>query len=588
MCAQQKADRPMESARPGPLEPRARLASIPSGALFGKYEVMRLIGSGGMANVYEAVHVAMKKRVALKVLREEMLAIEWASERFVREGEAAARIQHANVVDIFDVGTHGGLPYLVMERLEGGSLADLLDRERRLDIQPLLQIILPVCAGVAAGHDRGVIHRDLKPENIFLSTDGRRRTVPKVLDFGVSRVLSDPTERLTVDTSVLGTPYYMSPEQARGERTIDARTDQYSLGIVIYEAVVGRLPRDNPSILKVIHEVASGSFPPPRTHRPDLPVEFEAVILKAMSREPRDRFESIRAMGAAFLPFASLRTREYWTPEFNASSTITPFPQRRTDAPMMCTPGIESINPSLPAIEPAYGAGGPPAHPVAADEQPTIRIAPSQAPPAPTVVPLDEAPRKTSRPLSVAVAMLCVTVAVGGALAWRSTRAPVAAPAASAPEAATFEVTLRVVPDSARIELDGKPLASSELPLALRADGTMRTIVVTAPGFETQVLSFRDAAPPALVELRPSPRSETAAPPAKAAVAPSPRRVPGPMPGRRPPQAEHPGAPATAGAPSAAPADATGKGADWPKAPGTDNRNPWGGASRAAGGGASK
>jgi eukaryotic-like serine/threonine-protein kinase len=575
----------MESARPGPLEPRGRMASIPSGALFGKYEVVRLIGSGGMANVYEAVHVAMKKRVALKVLREEMLAIEWASERFVREGEAAARIQHPNVVDIFDVGTHGGLPYLVMERLEGGSLADLLDRERRLDIQPLLQIILPVCAGVSAGHDRGVIHRDLKPENIFLSADGRRRTVPKVLDFGVSRVLNDPTERLTVDTSVLGTPYYMSPEQARGERTIDARTDQYSLGIVIYEAVVGRLPRDNPSILKVIHEVASGSFPPPRVHRPDLPPAFEAVILRAMSREPKDRFESIRAMAAAFLPFASLRTREYWTPEFTAASTITPFPQRRTDAPMMCTPGIESINPSLPAIEPAQGAPVPAAHPVAADEQPTIRIAPSQAPPAPTVVPLDHVPRRTPRTLSVAVvALLAAAVAIGGPMAWRLGR-PVAAPAASAPDARTFEVTLRVVPDSARIELDGNPLAPSALPLALPADGTMHTIRVTAPGFETQVVSFRDAAPPAHVELRPSPRQETPAPVETAVVAPPPRRVPGPMPGRRPTQAENPSAPATAGAPSAAPAEPSGKAADWPKAPGTDNRNPWGGASR---GGASK
>jgi serine/threonine-protein kinase len=564
MCAQQKAENLAAKAL-DESSAQSALGRVQPGALFGRYEVGALIGTGGMADVYEAVHVAMKKRVALKILREEVLYLAHSRERFVREGEAAARIQHPNVVDIFDVGTFAGLPYLVMERLEGESLADVLDREWRLEVQQLLQIVLPVCAGVAAGHDRGVIHRDLKPENIFLSTDGRRRTVPKVLDFGVSRVLTDLSERLTLDTSVLGTPYYMSPEQARGERTIDARTDQYSLGVIIYEAAVGRLPRDNPSVLKLIHEVACGGFQAPRVHNPDLSPEFEAVILRAMSDEPKDRYESIRALGAALLPFASLRAREYWGPEFAAPSMVTPMPQTRVDFGAIATPGIESINPSLPQIEPA-----------------NLDAPRPMAPSAPTWQPEPARPRRRLGLVTV-LALICAGVA-----AWRllprldggtvhEPQPPAAAPA----EQRTFEVSLRVVPSFARIELDGNLAGTGSLAVALPADGSMHTIRVVAADHETQVISFRDAPPPPEITLRAAPRDVAAAlpsaEPSPVVAAPASRRGSGSIPrhnasarGAAAPPA--PSASAVARSPAQQPAPAR---SAWPAAPTSDNRNPW-------------
>src|SRR5262249_43997968 len=157
-------------------------------------------------------------------------------------------------------GVFQGIPFLVMEYLEGQNLDDLLSLQGRLDIEPLTNIMLPVIAAVAAGHDQGVVHRDLKPGNMYLAKDLSGRMVPRVLDFGVSRLTGiSAAERLTLaDSSVLGTPHYMSPEQAQG-KSAEGPSDQYSLGVICYEAYTGRLPRDRPSLLELIQDVAHGS-----------------------------------------------------------------------------------------------------------------------------------------------------------------------------------------------------------------------------------------------------------------------------------------------------------------------------------------
>jgi eukaryotic-like serine/threonine-protein kinase len=290
---------------------------LEDGDRFGKYEIVRWIARGGMSEVYEAIHTGLKKPVALKVLRGEMAENAEARERFVAEGSNAALVRHPNVVDVSDVGIIDELPYLVMELLEGESLGTVYARAGRLPVSDVVDLLLPVAAAVGLAHEHGVIHRDLKPDNVFLQYEGRR-VIPKVLDFGASRVLHD--RRITMNVSVLGTPHYMSPEQARGEKATDARTDQYALGVMLYEGITGRLPRESNDPLELLHQVAYGPFRPP-SELGELPEGLEAVIMRAMAREPSQRYATMRDFALALVPFASDVAREYWSVELAFPST---------------------------------------------------------------------------------------------------------------------------------------------------------------------------------------------------------------------------------------------------------------------------
>jgi eukaryotic-like serine/threonine-protein kinase len=290
---------------------------LEDGDRFGKYEIVRWIARGGMSEVYEAIHTGLKKPVALKVLRGEMAENAEARERFVAEGSNAALVRHPNVVDVSDVGIIDELPYLVMELLEGEALGTVYARAGRLPVTDVVDLLLPVAAAVGLAHEHGVIHRDLKPDNVFLQYEGRR-VIPKVLDFGASRVLHD--RRITMNVSVLGTPHYMSPEQARGEKSTDARTDQYALGVMLYEGITGRLPRESNDPLELLHQVAYGPFRPP-SELGELPEGLEAVIVRALAREPSQRFATMRDFALALVPFASDVAREYWSVELAFPST---------------------------------------------------------------------------------------------------------------------------------------------------------------------------------------------------------------------------------------------------------------------------
>ncbi|MET0384747.1 MAG: serine/threonine-protein kinase, partial [Polyangiales bacterium] len=270
---------------------RRVVRALQDGLSFGQYQIVHLLAVGGMSEIYEAIHVGLEKRVALKVMRPDFAENAEARARFVSEGVHAARIRHTNVVDVSDVGDVDGLPFLVMERLIGEDLGVVYDRQKGLPIPDLIDILLPVAFAIAEGHAKGVVHRDLKPDNIFLHREGRR-VIPKVLDFGVSRVIS--AKRITLSASVFGTPHYMSPEQARGDTT-DERTDQYSLGVMLYEGATGKLPRDSANPLRLLHSVAYESFTPPSSHLP-LPDGLEDVIMRAMAHEPTQRFETMHEL----------------------------------------------------------------------------------------------------------------------------------------------------------------------------------------------------------------------------------------------------------------------------------------------------
>ncbi|MEZ4225976.1 MAG: serine/threonine-protein kinase [Polyangiaceae bacterium] len=300
---------------------------LPPGTTVGQYVIEKRIGAGGMGEVYQALHTGLNKRVAIKTLRSEHAHNEVVLGRFLREGQVASRIRHPNVVDITDVGVIGDTPCMVMEYMQGESLGDLLKREKKLRVSELVDWMLPVIAAVHAAHQQGVVHRDIKPANIFLAKAWSGEVTPKVLDFGISKVLEDPAEvTRSSGSSFLGSPHYASPELARGDQDLDAKSDQYALGVVLYEAATGARPFADKatSFMALMYAIAGGHFPPPTDHDPDLPPGFEVAVLRAMATRKEDRFPSVRELGAALLSFASPRALLLWEPVFGgANRSIT-------------------------------------------------------------------------------------------------------------------------------------------------------------------------------------------------------------------------------------------------------------------------
>jgi len=293
--------------------------------MFGRYAVVRRIGTGGMGAVYEATHVDLQKRVALKTLHPEFARDPTIRARFLQEGKAASRLRHPHVVDVSDFGVQGGNAYLVMEYLEGEGLDALLERDGAMAVERIAEVLLPICSAVSAAHREGIVHRDLKPENIFLARNALGQTLPKVLDFGISKI-DDPASGFarTGSSALLGTPYYMSPEQAQGANHVDARSDQYALGVIAYECATGRKPFEADALFVLLKRVVEGAAQPPRALRPDLPIPFEGLILRAMSVDPADRFPSVEALAGELVAFAGAPARTTWEPLLARTSAPAP------------------------------------------------------------------------------------------------------------------------------------------------------------------------------------------------------------------------------------------------------------------------
>ena len=280
-----------------------------------KYRIDARLGRGGMGVVFRATHLVSRKAVAVKwMLRS--TADGQAHRRLLREALAAGRIDHPNVVDVYDVGEEGSCAYLVMELLHGEALRGRLERGR-LESSEAIDLLLPALSGVSAAHRAGVIHRDLKPDNIFLCTgpDGSAREA-KVLDFGVSavtvQVTIDPT--LTDGATILGTPAYMSPEQLASAQDTDARTDVYAFGVILYEALTGQLPFVADSYSGLVLAVAHDPPKPPSELCPDIPPELERVILRALSKQRQDRPQSVDELHELLAPFGRAQQRTLTSP----------------------------------------------------------------------------------------------------------------------------------------------------------------------------------------------------------------------------------------------------------------------------------
>jgi len=259
-------------------------------ALAGRYTVERELGHGGTATVYLAQDLKLGRPVAIKVLRREIAAAVGA-ERFLREIEIAARLSHPHILTLHDSGEANGFLYYVMPYVEGESLRGRLDREPQLPVAEALRITRAVAEALTYAHGHGVVHRDVKPENILLSD-----ATVQVADFGIARAITAAGwESLTETGIAVGTPFYMSPEQAAGERLIDGRSDVYSLGCVVYEMLAGGPPFTGPSAQAIVARHALDPVPPLRTIRPELPAAVDQALGKALSKAPADRFPTVTA-----------------------------------------------------------------------------------------------------------------------------------------------------------------------------------------------------------------------------------------------------------------------------------------------------
>ena len=282
-------------------EANARVGST----IGGKYLLKSVLGVGGVGAVYAAENTWTQRPVALKLLHEDHARSTEVVERFMQEARLASQLRHPNIVDVLDMGREApdGAPFIVQELLHGNDLRALIDASGRLDVAAAVDIALPLMGALALAHRRGVVHRDIKPENVYLARDEAGEVTPKLIDFGISKIVTESrdTRNLTQAGTLVGTPNYMSPEQARGDAQIDGQTDVWSVGVLLYEMLSGAVPFDAPNqnvlMVKIITE-------PPRrieTFAPDLPATLATLVHRALARDRAERFEDMPAFIAALL-----------------------------------------------------------------------------------------------------------------------------------------------------------------------------------------------------------------------------------------------------------------------------------------------
>jgi len=274
--------------------------------LGGKYRLVRLLGAGGMGEVYEAQHELIGRRFAIKFLHPQLASNTEVVARFQREAQAAGGLENENIAAVVDAGTaDDGAPYLVMEYLDGEDLAHLLVRGGALPLSRAVFIMIQACRGLAAAHSRGIVHRDLKPENLYICRRNDGSDLVKVLDFGIAKLHTGrASTSLTQTGTTMGTPYYMSLEQARGAKEVDHRTDIYALGVILYEMLSGAKPHPGESYNAILYHVLTQEPAPLDSMRPDLPPSLSAIVQKTMAREPGDRYASVAELMEALIPLS--------------------------------------------------------------------------------------------------------------------------------------------------------------------------------------------------------------------------------------------------------------------------------------------
>jgi len=513
---------------PSPAAPHDRpLGAAPGDILGGRYELQRLLGVGGTGAVFEAKHTTIGRVVALKLLLPEIAANPTVARRFLQEAQTANAVRHRNIVEVIDFGDDHGRLFMVMEFLQGESLAATLKREAPMRPGAILALLDPIFAGLHFAHLQGVVHRDVKPQNIFIVHEPDGARVPKLLDFGIAKRLVQGDTQLTGTGMILGTPAYMAPEQARGARDVTPAADQYALGAILYQALSGQIPHQAETFPAMLIAIVSGPPADLRTLRPDLDPALAAVIMRALHPNPDARFPTVAALRDALRPWA--------------------------DAHIADAPARPAAPASLPPAAPTRPDGTRPPEAVHA-----LSVGPAHIATAPSPAPA--APARMPRLAAAVAALAALTATAALALVLRPAPRPAAAPPArpavapppspppprpappagvAAPVPVTFRVDVH--PPTAEIFLDDVLLGRGHAEVLRPRDGARRQLRLAAPGYATVtevLVADADARVSRMLAplsrptplARMAPRSGSSAAPDRPAPAqsPTPRRPEGP------------------------------------------------------------
>ncbi|MCK6538589.1 MAG: protein kinase [Anaerolineales bacterium] len=304
------------------------MEQLQPGQMLGPYRIINQIGQGGMATVYKAYQASMDRNVAIKVLPGQLAESREFTQRFQQEAHIIAKLEHPHILPVFDYGESEGVTYLVMRYLDAGTLRDKMENGRPLPLDEIDRLFTQLADALGYAHSFGIVHRDLKPSNALIDAQGNLF----LTDFGIAKMLESASPRLTQTDAIMGTPAYISPEQAQAAK-VDQRSDIYSLGIILYEMVTGRVPFVAETPLAVILKHVSDPLPPPSTLKPDIPEVIERVILKALAKHPEDRFATVGEFLAAWKrALDETRTSRPAAPLVDAGAAVerksTPQPQR--------------------------------------------------------------------------------------------------------------------------------------------------------------------------------------------------------------------------------------------------------------------
>jgi eukaryotic-like serine/threonine-protein kinase len=443
----------------------------------GKFRVDRIIGQGSMGLVVAATHLALKRRVALKFMVGGGPAAKQREERFLREARAASMLQSRHVGKVLDAGTlEDGAPYIVMELLDGMDLASELKQRGKLPVADAVACVLQACEAVAEAHAHGIIHRDIKPANLFSTRGAQGARCIKVVDFGIAKVGAEASLDLTGTSQALGSPLYMSPEQMASTKNVDARTDIWSLGIVLYELLAATTPFAAETIPAVCARVFGDAPTPLAGHRPDVPPGLAAVIARCLEKDPARRWPHIEAFRAALAPYAHARAAAPAAPVEAPKPVMAPRPAAPSPPaatvidpprPAAPEPPPRSRAPAVAAVLLSIGlplavffglrarAPASPATPVVTAE-PTPSVA---APPVPTAPSAPTAPSPTASPSASASAApeAAASASPPDASASASAPASAAAGAPSAPRAGRGHAPASPPPASRPRRADSPP-----------------------------------------------------------------------------------------------------------------------------------